>query len=160
MNGAAKGCVGRNSNQRFFGRISGASSCLSAAPFFTIAGITIRAARQAKRSPREAGDRCPEGLCCRVSAGGLGMGGGGCLQCCRGGTPLSGLPFQLPPMDPSDTGHWKAATTMEGLMWRSCPAGSGRCFSRSVGLATSSICQRSSCSWRKLLLTLKKNRLI
>lgn len=143
LNGGVKGVVLAEIQTVFFffGRISGASSCLSAGPLFTITGIITRAARQAKRNPREPGDRCPAGLCCRVSAGGLAMGAGGCLRCRKGGTPLSGLPFQLPPVDPSDTGCWKAATT-EGVTRRSCPAGSGRCFSRSVGLAAGSICQR------------------
>lgn len=63
------GCVGRKSNRGFFGRISGASSCLSAGPLFPVAGITTIAARQGKRTPREVGDRLAEGLCCRVSLG-------------------------------------------------------------------------------------------
>lgn len=52
---------------------------------------------------------------------------GGCPPGCKGGTPLPGLPFLLPPVDSSDMGHGKAAT-VEGLTWRSCPAGSSRCF--------------------------------
>lgn len=62
------GCVGRRSNWGFFGRISGPSSCLSTGPLLPIAGIAI-AARQVKRTFREAGDCLAEGRLCRVSAG-------------------------------------------------------------------------------------------
>lgn len=119
LRGGAEGAVLAESQcGDFFGTISGASSCLSAGLLFPIAGITRIAARQQDtcRTPREAETTWLRGFAVVRALGtsvSLWEGAGrGCLIYCKGGTPLSGQSFLLPP--------WSAVTWATGKLppWR------------------------------------------